>query len=245
MNQDPDLTPLDSDLDGVVPLGENTVDLTLDGMEEVDDLQALADEIAEVTPDPVEWNQPTRPSVPGGDASDQILAELEREMEETTGKLHALEKREAEQMDKYHRLLADFANYRNRTARDIQMAVDQSERKLLMEMLPVIDNFERCIGATYLTVEDCRSGVALIHKQFLDALKRVGVEDVPAQIGDPFDAQFAEALTTTADPNLPDGTIAAIFERGFRLRDQLLRPVRVVVNHAPEGSSAGTPGNIQ
>lgn len=239
MNQDPDIPPFESGDEDIVPLGENTVDLTIDGVDEVDDLQALADQIAEETPDPAAWNRPTRPSVPGSD-EDGPLTDLNRELEATTTKLIEAEKREAEQMDKHHRLLADFANYRNRTTRDIQMAVDLAEKKLLLEMLPVVDNFERCISATYASAEDCRNGVALIHKQFQDSLKRLGVERLETQVGDPFDAQFADALTTTSDPNLPDGCIATVFEPGYRLRDQLLRPARVVVNHAPEPESHGT-----
>lgn len=254
MIQVPDFTPLDPDEDPIAPQAYNTVDLTLDGLDEVDDLQALADEIAEETPDPV-VPAPTpapvpQPSPPTGDVTDRIIEELEREMEETAAKLRQVEKREAEHMDRHHRLLADFANYRNRTGRDIQMAVDLSERKLLLELVPIIDNFERCINANYNSVDDCRNGVALIHKQFLDALKRIGVEGIETQVGDPFDAQFAEALTTTSNPDLPDGAIAAVFERGYRLRDQLLRPVRVVVNHVagdstPAASGDDLPGNIQ
>lgn len=250
MIQVPDFTPLDPDEDPVQPQAYNTVDLTLDGLDEVDDLQALADEIAEETPDPVKPPLAAMVPAPTGDVTERIIEELEREMEETAAKLHQIEKREAEHMDRHHRLLADFANYRNRTGRDIQMAVDLSERKLLMELVPIIDNFERCIGATYTSLDDCRNGVALIHKQFLDAFRRIGVEGIQTQVGDPFDAQFAEALTTVADPHLPDGAIANVFERGYRLRDQLLRAARVVVNHLPEGSapavpSEDDPGNIQ
>ncbi len=238
-------------MDPISPQMDQTVDLTLDGMEEVDDLQALADQVAEITPDRAEPPRvrrllepaPVPASTPTADVMDRIVAELERELDDATARLHKLEKQESEQMDKHHRLLADFANYRNRTGRDIQLAVDLSERKLLMELIPVCDNFERCIAATYTSVEDCRSGVALIHKQFLDSLKRMGVENIEVLIGDPFDAQFAEALTTTTNPQLPDGSIASIFEAGYRLRDQLLRPARVVVNHLPENPDATLPGN--
>ncbi|MCE1228606.1 MAG: nucleotide exchange factor GrpE [Firmicutes bacterium] len=223
---------LDPD-DDFLPPAENTVDLTLEGLEGVDDLQALADEVAEITPDPRHRSMaPVPRSVE--EVSDPVFQELEQEMQETTRKLIDAEKREAEQIEKHHRLLADFANYRNRTTRDIQLAVDNSERKLLLDLLPVLDNFERCISATYPTVDDFRNGVGLIHKQFLDTLKRMGVERLETQVGETFDAQFAEALTTTADPNLPDGAIASIFERGYLLRNQLLRPARVVVNHAPD-----------
>ncbi len=223
--------------------GDMTVDLTIDESEAVDDLQALADEVADITPEPPS-REPRLAAT--GDVSERIIQELEREMQEATARLQEMEKREMEQADRHHRLLADFANYRNRTGRDIQMAVDLSERKLLVEMLPIMDNFERCLGASYGTVEDCREGVALIHKQYLDALRRIGVEEIELKVGDAFDAQNAEALTTAVDPTLPDGAIASIFERGFKLRDQLLRAARVVVNRNPEATpELDDPGNLQ
>lgn len=201
-----------------------TVDLTLDG-DDVTDLQAFADAVAEET------NQPESPRPPQGeDVSALLDTELERTLQEARERIEELEKREAEHLEKHHRLLADFANYRNRTAKEVQLAVDQSERKLLLEILPVLDNFERCLGASYQSVEDVQGGVALIQKQFQDALRRIGVESVELAVGDPFDAAHAEALTTTMDPKLPDGCVAAVFERGFLLRSQLLRAARVVVN---------------
>jgi len=243
MIPEPNPSHLDSDEEPIVPEGDLTVDLTIDEAEAVDDLQALADAVAEETPEhPTRMAPPPRP-LPTGDVSERIIEELERELEEATLRFQQMEKRETEHLDKHHRLLADFANYRNRTGRDIQMAVDLSERKLLMEMLPVVDNFERCINATYSTAEDCRNGVALIHKQFVDSLRRIGVEEIDIKVGDAFDARTAEALTTTKDATIPDGAIASIFERGFMLRDQLLRAARVVVNHHPEGTQAADPSD--
>ena len=206
-----------------------TVDLTLDESEAVDDLQALADEAAK--------DLPETPIHKASRQNDELSAlfneELERTLLEARDRILELEKREAEHLDKHHRLLADFSNYRNRTNRDIQMAVDLSERKLLLEILPVLDNFERCIGSNYQNVEDFRSGVSLIQKQFLDALRRMGVESVTINVGDPFDALHAEALSTTSDPRLPDGSVTAVYERGFTLRELLLRAARVMVNHLP------------
>jgi molecular chaperone GrpE len=105
-----------------------------------------------------------------------------------------------------------------------------SEKKLLLEFLPILDNFERCLALEYTNVEDLNSGVTLIYKQLLEALHKVGVEAVEIKIGDQFDAQHSEALTTVDRPDLVDGTIVTVFERGFMLRDQLLRPARVIVN---------------
>lgn len=210
-----------------------TVDLTLDAFDEVDDLQALADEIAEKAPEAIE-EAPSNPS-------EALLAEeFERTLAEAQARIHELEKHGTEMTDKHHRLLADFANFRNRTSRDIQMAVDLAEKKLLLEVLPVLDSFERCLTSNYKSIDDFHAGVTLINKQFVDALKRLNVEKVDLKPGDPFDAQNTEALTTTCDPSLPDGSIAAVFESGFTLRNSLLRPARVVVNHAepshPESS---------
>jgi molecular chaperone GrpE len=211
-----------------------TVDLTLDESEVVDDLQALADEAAEELPE----KPSQKPQRQNEDISTLFNEELERTLIDARERIQELEKRDAEHLDKHHRLLADFANYRNRTNRDIQMAVDLSERKLLLEILPVLDNFERCIGSSYQSLEDFRNGVALIQKQFLDSLRRVGVESVTLNVGDPFDALHAEALSTVNDPQLPDGSVAAVYERGYLLREQLLRAARVVVNHCDSGAAS-------
>jgi molecular chaperone GrpE len=207
------------------------------------DLQAFADEIADQASDEVVGLE-----VVDGESEENEFSAL---MEEDASKLQAqhqafqnqlgaakgqieeMEKREAEIMEQFRRLAADFTNFRNRAQRDTQMAVEQAERKTLLEILPVLDNFERGLEASYQDMEAFRSGIELIRKQFVDALRRLGAVPVELKVGDPFDAQHAEALTTMQSADLPDHAIAAIYERAYMLRDQLLRPARVVVNHAP------------
>jgi len=202
------------------------VDLNLDEPLE-GDLQAVADEVASEyrTQAITELEPPDSPPIglTGKVDLETALVEAEHQMEE-------LLRREAELMDHQRRLAADFNNFRNRAQRDIALAVEQAERKIFLEMLPVLDNFDRSLGATYPDVDDFRSGVELIRKQFLEALRRLSVEQLPLKVGDPFDALHAEALTTYTDPNLPDGSVAAIYEQGFNLKGQLLRAARVVVN---------------
>lgn len=202
------------------------VDLNLDEPLE-GDLQAVADEVASEyrTQAVTEMDLPDSPPIglTGKVDLETALVEAEHQMEE-------LLRREAELMDHQRRLAADFNNFRNRAQRDIALAVEQAERKIFLEMLPVLDNFDRSLGATYPDVDDFRSGVELIRKQFLEALRRLNVEQLPLRVGDPFDALHAEALTTYTDPNLPDGSVAAIYEQGFNLKGQLLRAARVVVN---------------
>lgn len=203
------------------------VDLNLDESLE-GDLQSVADEVAseyhtQVVPEMEVQDLPPDPGLDGRVDLESALTEAEFQMED-------LLRREAELMEQQRRLAADFNNFRNRAQRDISLAVEQAERKILLEMLPVLDNFDRGLGATYQDVESFRSGIELIRKQFLESLRRLNVEQLPLQVGEPFDALNAEALTTFTDPNLPDGAVAAIYERGFTLKGQLLRAARVVVN---------------
>lgn len=224
-------------------LDANTVDLSLDDSGVID-LQALADEAANATPeymsiaddDAAEELEPALldPEMP---ASTATAEDYQRQLARAQAQVAEVEKREADVLDHYKRLKAEYLNYRDRTARDTQVALNQSDRKLLLEILPVLDNFERSLDASYPDMAAFRSGVELIRKQFLDALRRVGVESVALNVGDPYDALHAEALTTMSDSNLPDGAIAAIYERGYTLRDQLLRPARVVVNHNPDAET--------
>jgi molecular chaperone GrpE len=223
------------------PERESSLEINLDDSGALD-LQALADEIA---------SQPDEDlglEVVGGESEENEFSAL---MEDDSSRLQAqhqefqaklggakaqiedMEKREAEIMDQFRRLAGDFTNFRSRAQRDTQLAVEQAERRMLLEFLPVLDNFERGLEASYQDMEAFRGGVELIRKQFADALRRLGAVPVDLKVGDPFDAAHAEALTTMQNPDLPDHAIAAIYERAYTLRDQLLRPARVVVNHAP------------
>jgi len=224
MHDVPSPKPMNPLSDSERPETDNTVDLNLDEFEEVDDLQALADEVAECTPEPAAATGEILPTVTESEEASLFTAR---------NRIAELEKLEAEQLDKHHRLLADFANHRNRVGRETQLAITLAEKKLLLELLPVVDNLERCMSSNYVTVEDFHNGISLIYKQLIESLRKMGVESVPVKVGDPFDAMNAEALTTTSQPGLPDGAVAAVYERGFMLKDLLLRPARVIVNHNP------------
>ena len=226
------------------------MELSLDDADAID-LQALADEAANATPEFVaiyddstvenlEDAAETGPILldPELPAATATAEDYERQLGRLQSQMSELEKREIDVLDHYKRLKAEYLNYRDRSARDTQVALNQGDRKVLLEILPVLDNFERSLGASYPDMEAFRNGVELIHKQFVDALRRVGAEPVTLEVGDPFDALHSEALTTLTNSNLPDGSIAAIYERGYMLRDQLLRPARVVVNHNPDAETA-------
>jgi molecular chaperone GrpE len=226
----PNDSPRQPEIKPIAPLGdaEDVVDLNLDEPLE-GDLQTIADEVAsgyrtQALPE-MDFSDLPRSSG-GGEGK----VDLETALTEAESQMDDLLRREAELMDHHRRLAADFNNFRNRAQRDITLAVEQAERKILLEILPVLDNFDRGLGATYQDVDSFRAGIELIRRQFLEALRRLNVEQLPLRVGEPFDALHAEALTTFTDPSLPDGAVAAIYEQGFNLKGQLLRAARVVVN---------------
>lgn len=192
--------------------GAEVVDFDSDAM----DLQALADAAAAAEEARVKASKAAQ-------SAGQASVEAQKQLEE-------LVKREGELIEQQRRLAADFNNFRSRVQRDTQMAVDQAEKRIFNDLLPALDNFDRALEASYPDLIAFRDGVDLIRKQFMDSLRRLGVEAIPLSVGDPFDALHAEALTTLENPTLPDGVVAAVYEKGFNLRGQLLRPARVVVN---------------
>ena len=228
MNPEPPIPPEDP-----IPEGEDVLDLDMSSSD-VTDLQSLADNVAKAE----EASARHRETVKA--MQDAARSHLETQLAEAERRIAELTKRGVETEEQQRRLAADFNNFRNRAQRDIQLAVDQAEKKVFLELLPVLDSFERGLESTYPDLATFHGGVELIRKQYIDALRRLGVEALPVQVGDPFDALHAEALTTLERPELPDGSVAAVYEKGYNLRGLLLRPARVVVNRLPQAGKFQT-----
>jgi molecular chaperone GrpE len=138
--------------------------------------------------------------------------------------------------DQLLRRQAEFENYRKRTERDRVDTYNRARADIIMELLPVIDNFDRALSSLETSSEDAaglRHGVELIHKQFKDILTKLGLEPVEA-MGRPFDPHVHEAVATEVTDEHEENTIIAEFERGYKLGDKLLRPAKVKVASNPE-----------
>lgn len=139
-------------------------------------------------------------------------------------------------VEEYHNALrqkaADYENLRRRTARE---KAELHARLLPIEdLLHVLDNLERALAAAE-PKGDCQSlldGVRMTRDQALDALRRKGVERIPA-LDQPFDPLVHEAVSTIVDPTRPAGTVCAELQPGYRFGDLVLRHSRVVVAQAP------------
>ena len=147
--------------------------------------------------------------------------------EDLAAKLEELQKQNAELSDKLLRQMAEFDNYRKRTTREKEEIGVVARSKALTEMLPVVDNFERAMD-TACADPEFQKGMALIFKSLLDALKKQGVEEIPAQ-GQPFDPDLHYAVTTVEDENLGANTVAAVLQKGYRMGDKILRHAMVSV----------------
>jgi molecular chaperone GrpE len=142
-------------------------------------------------------------------------------------------------LDLAQRTQADFENYR-RSLRDRQ----EQERRMMLahlvrDMLPVFDNLELALHAAREAGEKgpLVQGVHMVQTQFLDVLRRYGVQPIDAQ-GKPFDHNLHEAVAQQPAPDQPPNTVIQVLAPGFRLDDWVLRPAKVVVS-APASSERG------
>lgn len=129
--------------------------------------------------------------------------------------------------DRLARTLADFENFRKRSERE----KDQIERfaltYVLRDFLGVFDNLERALAAEG-SAEDLKQGVDMIARQFVDVIKRHGVEPVKST-GQPFDPKVHEAVASTEGTDVEAPTVTDEHQRGYVLHDRLLRPAMVTV----------------
>lgn len=137
--------------------------------------------------------------------------------------------------EKFVRTAADLENFRKRTKRDLDDARAESRTRVLKEMLPVVDNLERAVGAGGTDVAAVLEGVRLVLRQFTHAFERCDVTPVEAD-GKPFDPNLHEAIGQEESDAAP-GTIVTVLQRGYRLGDRLLRPALVVVAKARAGAA--------
>jgi molecular chaperone GrpE len=134
---------------------------------------------------------------------------------------------------------ADFENFRKRIERDRHEEGRRGVERLIMDLIPVLDGFDRALQAhDDPAYEEYRKGMMLIRKQLFDALARHGLERIDAA-GKIFDPRFHQAIERAESNEYPDGFIVHVFQDGYMFHGRVLRPaiVRVVV-HSGEGASS-------
>jgi molecular chaperone GrpE len=156
---------------------------------------------------------------------------IEEDLASLMQRLQEQEQVAAENHDKFLRTLADFDNYRRRTRQEMEDAARFANQKLVTDLLPILDNFERALQHSEGNGggEAVRNGVLLIHKQLYDVLTRHGIEPIEAA-GKPFDPKLHEAIMRVEPgPGQEPGTVVEELQKGYTLHGRVLRASLVKV----------------
>jgi len=167
---------------------------------------------------------------PSNDAEEAAPGTVEARAAEVAGENAEIQRLKAERdalLDRIARMQADFENARKRAARELQDYREYALADAMRDLLPVLDSFERALK-TSASEKDLRGGIELIHKQLEDALTKLGMRPVPTQ-GEAFDPRFHEAIEMVETTAAPDHQILEELQRGYKLKDRLLRPAMVKV----------------
>jgi molecular chaperone GrpE len=136
-------------------------------------------------------------------------------------------------IDRLARLQAEFENARKRTAREQQDFREYAVADAIKALLPTLDSFERALQTGPADKSEFRGGVELIYKQLQDALLKLGLRAIPAK-GEPFDPHLHEAIEMVETSDAADHQILEELQRGYKLKDRLLRPSMVKVARNPK-----------
>jgi molecular chaperone GrpE len=171
----------------------------------------------------------------------------EAELAVLRDRLRTAEQEAAEARASWQRSAADFQNYRRRTEQEREQSLGLASELLLRKLLPIADDLRRAFDNVpdHLRDDAWVSGLRLVERKFEQLLESEGMEAIPAQ-GEPFDPRWHEAIAHEETTTAPDGHVIEELQRGYRLRDRVLRPalVKVASNTAETstGQAAGSGG---
>lgn len=131
-------------------------------------------------------------------------------------------------MDKFMRLQADFANYKRRTEAQKTEYVELGVKKIVNDLLPVLDNFERALDSIE-EKDSTYDGILMIKNQLTDVLKKEGIVEMKA-LGEEFDPTYHHAVLTEDSDEYDSGHVIEVLQKGYLINDKTLRPAMVKVS---------------
>ena len=153
-----------------------------------------------------------------------VVEDVPAEEDKTT----ALEAEVQEKNDRILRLQADFENFRRRTAKEKEELAAVITQNLLTDLLPLLDNFERAMAVEQTDVEAFQKGVEMIFTQLREVMEKHGLEHIDAE-GQPFDPNVHQAVMRVENPDVEDGTITQVLQKGYQAKGRVIRPAMVQV----------------
>ena len=142
--------------------------------------------------------------------------------------LEKLRKQVADLNDRYVRLFAEYDNFRKRTANEKTSLYNKALTDAYSDLFPVLDNFERAYASEDTSPEDFKKGMDMIYKQVQEIFQKAGVEPF-GEPGETFDPMLHNAVMHVEDPDKGEGDIVAVFQKGYKLGDKVVRHAMVQV----------------
>ena len=180
---------------------------------------------------PIEEGADEAEKVKAEDAGEKTEGEAaEEEAKEAEAKKAEEEAKKAEEAEseRYMRLMAEFQNFKRRVAKEKSDIHAYANEKIVGDLLPVLDNFERALS-TETEDEGYAKGMQLIFEQLKTALGNAGLEEIKA-MDEEFDPNVHNAVMTETIEDKEDGIITKVLQKGYRLKDKVVRPSMVAVN---------------
>ncbi len=156
----------------------------------------------------------------------------EQEQEEEKEESEVLKEELGEAKDKYLRLYSEFENFRRRTAKERMELIGSATKDLMLDLLPVLDDFERAFKSLEEKSEKesvvAKEGLEIIYNKFKKILDQKGLKKMDTKSGDKFDPEFQEAITQMPAGKKLEGKIVDVIENGYTLNEKVVRFAKVV-----------------
>ncbi len=152
-------------------------------------------------------------------------------VQELEAEIERMKAEKAELNDRFLRLFSEFDNYKKRVSKEKLDLIATASEKVLVSLLPIIDDFERAIAANEKAdnIDSIKEGFNLIYNKLLQMMKRFDVEEIQAK-GEEFNTDFHEAVTHfPAQKEEDKGKVIDVTEKGYKLKDKVIRYAKVVV----------------
>ncbi|HDN3417871.1 TPA: nucleotide exchange factor GrpE [Staphylococcus aureus] len=162
------------------------------------------------------------------ETSDENVIE---EIDPKDQKINELQQLADENEEKYLRLYAEFENYKRRIQKENEINKTYQAQRVLTDILPAIDNIERAlqIEGDDETFKSLQKGVQMVHESLINALKDNGLEVIKTE-GEAFDPNIHQAVVQDDNLDFESGEITQELQKGYKLKDRVLRPSMVKVN---------------
>ncbi len=207
---------------------------------ENEDIMKAAEEVIHSAEKSSESPAPTEAAAESAEKKDEKPAEASNsdanaELTQAKAEIESLKAQLAESKDRYVRLMAEFDNFRRRTAKEQLDLIETANAKLLEKLSEVLDNFERAAHPDNNKQKDYDSfakGIQMIHDQFAKILKEAGLEQLNP-VGEPFDPNVHEALMNQPSDTIPESHVVQVFQKGYKLKNKLIKTAKVIVSSGP------------